>query len=113
MKQAYRITFGRLVRHIHNQQLSPAINNCRKFTCLPTSYNESNIISHICNSSHSNILAQHLPISTRNYSKFSTHLNSERAMELLCNLDADERHNLRDAMFKLEADKEKKQYESK
>ncbi|XP_023159842.2 transmembrane protein 65 isoform X2 [Drosophila hydei] len=111
MKQAYRITFGRLVRHIHNQQLSPAINNCRKFTCLPTSYNESNIISHICNSSHSNILAQHLPISTRNYSKFSTHLNSERAMELLCNLDADERHNLRDAMFKLEADKEKKQYE--
>lgn len=33
-------------------------------------------------------------------------------MELLCNLDDEERHNLRDAMSKLEADKEKKLYES-
>ncbi|XP_068151640.1 uncharacterized protein [Drosophila tropicalis] len=53
------------------------------------------------------------PISPhRSYSKFSTHLNTERAMELLCNLDEEERANLRDAMYKMEADKEKKEYES-
>ncbi|XP_068151642.1 transmembrane protein 65 isoform X2 [Drosophila tropicalis] len=52
------------------------------------------------------------PISPhRSYSKFSTHLNTERAMELLCNLDEEERANLRDAMYKMEADKEKKEYE--
>jgi len=34
-------------------------------------------------------------------------------MELLCNLDEEERDNLRSAMFKMEADKEKKLYESK
>ncbi|SPP86218.1 uncharacterized protein C03B8.3 isoform X1 [Drosophila guanche] len=48
----------------------------------------------------------------RRYSKFSTHLNEERAMELLCNLDEEERHNLRDALGKIDADKEKKMYES-
>ncbi|XP_034135044.1 transmembrane protein 65 isoform X2 [Drosophila guanche] len=47
----------------------------------------------------------------RRYSKFSTHLNEERAMELLCNLDEEERHNLRDALGKIDADKEKKMYE--
>lgn len=49
---------------------------------------------------------------SRRYSKFSTHLSTERAMEMLCNLDEEERRNLREAMFKIEADKEKKQYES-
>ncbi|XP_020809395.1 transmembrane protein 65-like isoform X2 [Drosophila serrata] len=47
----------------------------------------------------------------RNYSKFSTHLSTERAMELLCNLDEEERSNLRCALGKMEADKEKKLYE--
>lgn len=49
---------------------------------------------------------------SRRYSKFSTHLSTERAMEMLCNLDQEERRNLREAMFKIDADKEKKQYES-
>ncbi|XP_017032147.1 transmembrane protein 65 isoform X1 [Drosophila kikkawai] len=48
----------------------------------------------------------------RKYSKFSTHLSTERAMELLCNLDEEERSNLRCALGKVEADKEKKLYES-
>ncbi|XP_041632793.1 transmembrane protein 65 isoform X2 [Drosophila kikkawai] len=47
----------------------------------------------------------------RKYSKFSTHLSTERAMELLCNLDEEERSNLRCALGKVEADKEKKLYE--
>ncbi|XP_022234846.2 uncharacterized protein LOC111082908 isoform X4 [Drosophila obscura] len=58
-------------------------------------------------------LLQKTPLLThRRYSKFSTHLSEERAMELLCNLDEEERHNLRDAMGKIAADKEKKMYES-
>ncbi|XP_030240897.1 uncharacterized protein LOC108658289 isoform X1 [Drosophila navojoa] len=116
MKQIYRINLRHLVRHIQNRQQLPANNNYRKFTCLAPSNTDSNIssISNRCsnNNNSNSSLQQHLPIPSRRYSKFSTHLNSERAMELLCNLDADERHNLRDAMFKLEADKEKKQYES-
>ncbi|XP_017856745.1 PREDICTED: uncharacterized protein LOC108609535 [Drosophila arizonae] len=120
MKQIYRINLRHLVRHIQNRQQLPANNNYRKFTCLANSNNDSRISniskssssSNNNNNSSSSNLQQHLPICSRKYSKFSTHLNSERAMELLCNLDADERHNLRDAMFKLEADKEKKQYES-
>ncbi|XP_030240898.1 transmembrane protein 65 isoform X2 [Drosophila navojoa] len=115
MKQIYRINLRHLVRHIQNRQQLPANNNYRKFTCLAPSNTDSNIssISNRCsnNNNSNSSLQQHLPIPSRRYSKFSTHLNSERAMELLCNLDADERHNLRDAMFKLEADKEKKQYE--
>lgn len=67
------------------------------------------------NSQEKQRLQQHtnrqLPESRR-YSKFSTHLSTERAMEMLCNLDEEERRNLREAMFKIEADKEKKQYES-
>ncbi|XP_017038725.1 uncharacterized protein LOC108086333 isoform X4 [Drosophila ficusphila] len=50
--------------------------------------------------------------SRRSYSKFSTHLSTERAMELLCNLDEEERSNLRCALGKMDADKEKKLYES-
>ncbi|XP_017152123.1 uncharacterized protein C03B8.3 isoform X1 [Drosophila miranda] len=58
-------------------------------------------------------LLQQMPLLThRRYSKFSTHLSEERAMELLCNLDEEERHNLRDALGKMDADKEKKMYES-
>ncbi|XP_017038723.1 transmembrane protein 65 isoform X2 [Drosophila ficusphila] len=49
--------------------------------------------------------------SRRSYSKFSTHLSTERAMELLCNLDEEERSNLRCALGKMDADKEKKLYE--
>ncbi|XP_044249608.1 transmembrane protein 65 isoform X2 [Drosophila takahashii] len=49
--------------------------------------------------------------SRRNYSKFSTHLSTERAMDLLCNLDDEERSNLRSALGKIDADKEKKLYE--
>ncbi|XP_026843326.1 transmembrane protein 65 isoform X2 [Drosophila persimilis] len=57
-------------------------------------------------------LLQQMPLLThRRYSKFSTHLSEERAMELLCNLDEEERHNLRDALGKMDADKEKKMYE--
>ncbi|XP_033152034.1 uncharacterized protein C03B8.3 isoform X1 [Drosophila mauritiana] len=52
------------------------------------------------------------PFTCRNYSKFSTHLSMERAMELLCNLDDEERSNLRSALGRLDADKEKKLYES-
>jgi len=37
----------------------------------------------------------------------------ERALELLCNLDDEERGNLRSALGRLDADKEKKLYESK
>ncbi|KAH8272149.1 hypothetical protein KR018_004031, partial [Drosophila ironensis] len=48
----------------------------------------------------------------RSYSKFSTHLSTERAMELICNLDEEERSNLRGALGKMDADKEKKLYES-
>ncbi|XP_044778583.1 uncharacterized protein LOC27208639 isoform X5 [Drosophila simulans] len=51
------------------------------------------------------------PFTCRNYSKFSTHLSMERAMELLCNLDDEERSNLRSALGRLDADKEKKLYE--
>jgi len=51
--------------------------------------------------------------SPRNYSKFSTHITTERAMNLLCNLDEEERSNLRSALDKIDADKEKKLYESK
>ncbi|XP_032571854.1 transmembrane protein 65 isoform X2 [Drosophila sechellia] len=51
------------------------------------------------------------PFTCRNYSKFSTHLSMERAMELLCNLDDEERSNLRSALSRLDADKEKKLYE--
>ncbi|XP_017079333.2 uncharacterized protein LOC108113291 [Drosophila eugracilis] len=47
----------------------------------------------------------------RNYSKFSTHLSTERAMELICNLDKEERSNLRNALGKIDAEKEKKFYE--
>lgn len=96
------------MRHCHLQSKLPAVIsscNSRRFTCLAT-----------CNSSSSkylNSLQQRLVASSRCYSKFSTHLNSERAMELLCNLDEDERLNLRDAMYKLEADLVKKQFESK
>ncbi|XP_016969395.1 uncharacterized protein LOC108037355 isoform X4 [Drosophila rhopaloa] len=50
--------------------------------------------------------------SSSHYSKFSTHLSTERAMELLCNLDEEERSNLRCALGKIDADKEKKLYES-
>ncbi|XP_037731146.1 uncharacterized protein C03B8.3-like isoform X5 [Drosophila subpulchrella] len=50
--------------------------------------------------------------SPRNYSKFSTHITTERAMDLLCNLDEEERSNLRSALDKIDADKEKKLYES-
>ncbi|XP_070854374.1 uncharacterized protein [Drosophila suzukii] len=49
--------------------------------------------------------------SPRNYSKFSTHITTERAMNLLCNLDEEERSNLRSALDKIDADKEKKLYE--
>ncbi|XP_052837458.1 transmembrane protein 65 isoform X2 [Drosophila gunungcola] len=49
--------------------------------------------------------------SSSNYSKFNTHLSTERAMELLCNLDEEERSNLRCALGKIDADKEKKFYE--
>ncbi|XP_037731148.1 transmembrane protein 65-like isoform X7 [Drosophila subpulchrella] len=49
--------------------------------------------------------------SPRNYSKFSTHITTERAMDLLCNLDEEERSNLRSALDKIDADKEKKLYE--
>ncbi|XP_039479901.1 uncharacterized protein C03B8.3 isoform X1 [Drosophila santomea] len=52
------------------------------------------------------------PFKCRNYSKFSTHLSMDRAMELLCNLDDEERSNLRSALGRLDADKEKKLYES-
>nr|NP_001036407.1 uncharacterized protein Dmel_CG17715, isoform E [Drosophila melanogaster]NP_001036409.1 uncharacterized protein Dmel_CG17715, isoform A [Drosophila melanogaster]EAA46032.1 uncharacterized protein Dmel_CG17715, isoform E [Drosophila melanogaster]EAA46033.2 uncharacterized protein Dmel_CG17715, isoform A [Drosophila melanogaster] len=52
------------------------------------------------------------PFTCRNYSKFSTHLSMERALELLCNLDDEERGNLRSALGRLDADKEKKLYES-
>ncbi|XP_039479904.1 transmembrane protein 65 isoform X4 [Drosophila santomea] len=51
------------------------------------------------------------PFKCRNYSKFSTHLSMDRAMELLCNLDDEERSNLRSALGRLDADKEKKLYE--
>eukprot|EP00099_Drosophila_melanogaster_P001028 NP_001036408.1 uncharacterized protein Dmel_CG17715, isoform F [Drosophila melanogaster] len=51
------------------------------------------------------------PFTCRNYSKFSTHLSMERALELLCNLDDEERGNLRSALGRLDADKEKKLYE--
>ncbi|XP_030555002.1 transmembrane protein 65 isoform X2 [Drosophila novamexicana] len=101
-----RSTLRHLVRHCHLQSKLPAVIsscNSRRFTCLAT-----------CNSSSSkyiNSLQQRLVASSRCYSKFSTHLNSERAMELLCNLDEDERLNLRDAMYKLEADLVKKQFE--
>ncbi|XP_030377328.1 transmembrane protein 65-like [Scaptodrosophila lebanonensis] len=37
------------------------------------------------------------------YSKFSSYLSTERAMELICNLDEEERINLREAMTTLEA----------
>nr|AAS93757.1 LD20259p [Drosophila melanogaster] len=47
------------------------------------------------------------PFTCRNYSKFSTHLSMERALELLCNLDDEERGNLRSALGRLDADKEK------
>ncbi|KAH8321746.1 hypothetical protein KR074_007798 [Drosophila pseudoananassae] len=49
----------------------------------------------------------------RSYSKFSTHLSTERAMELLCNLDEDERCNLRDALGKIDDEKKKKLFKSK
>ncbi|KAH8339644.1 hypothetical protein KR067_005015 [Drosophila pandora] len=44
----------------------------------------------------------------RSYSKFNTHLSTERAMELLCNLDEEERCNLRDALGKIDDEKKKK-----
>ncbi|XP_017097575.3 transmembrane protein 65 isoform X1 [Drosophila bipectinata] len=49
----------------------------------------------------------------RSYSKFSTHLSTERAMELLCNLDEDERCNLRDALGKIDDEKKKKLFKMK
>ncbi|KAH8256191.1 hypothetical protein KR026_010221 [Drosophila bipectinata] len=48
----------------------------------------------------------------RNYSEVSTHLSSERATELLGNLDDEELKNLRGALGKLDSDKEKKNFES-
>ncbi|KRF81127.1 transmembrane protein 65 isoform X2 [Drosophila virilis] len=104
-----RGTFRHLVRHCHLQSKLPAVIgscNSRRFTRLATYSNSSSNSSKYINS-----LQQRLVASSRCYSKFSTHLNSERAMELLCNLDEDERLNLRDAMCKLEADLVKKQFE--
>ncbi|XP_032592618.1 uncharacterized protein LOC116805352 isoform X1 [Drosophila grimshawi] len=110
MRQQWRDTFRHLVRQYHTQsKRAPLLanSNSRRLACNNNS------------SRHNNLRQQQLQqqqlilfANSRNYSKFGTHLSSERAMELLCNLDEDERHNLRDAMFKLEADKVKKQFES-
>ncbi|XP_032592619.1 transmembrane protein 65 isoform X2 [Drosophila grimshawi] len=109
MRQQWRDTFRHLVRQYHTQsKRAPLLanSNSRRLACNNNS------------SRHNNLRQQQLQqqqlilfANSRNYSKFGTHLSSERAMELLCNLDEDERHNLRDAMFKLEADKVKKQFE--
>ncbi|XP_044572051.1 uncharacterized protein LOC26514811 isoform X5 [Drosophila ananassae] len=48
----------------------------------------------------------------RSYSKFNTHLSTERAMELLCNLDEEERCNLRDALGKIDDEKKKKLFKN-
>ncbi|KAH8400519.1 hypothetical protein KR222_002938 [Zaprionus bogoriensis] len=99
---------------------SGAFNNFTRLNSTPISLNFRNI-THVwnkraftfnngSNKCNHNVQQWQRPV-CRDYSKFSTHLNSERAMELLCNLDDEERHNLRDAMFKMEADKEKKLYE--
>ncbi|XP_064554063.1 transmembrane protein 65 isoform X2 [Drosophila montana] len=95
-----RGTFRHLLRHCHAQS---------KLAGVRSSYNSRGFTwPAACNSKLNNTLNKQLPAwlpaTSRDYSKFSTHLSSERAMELLCNLDEDERLNLRDAMCKLEAD---------
>lgn len=73
------------------------------FTVRPRIENFENTLtfSHCCSSA------------CRSYSKFNTHLSTERAMELLCNLDEEERCNLRDALRKIDDEKKKKLFKSK
>ncbi|XP_033150804.1 uncharacterized protein LOC108607651 [Drosophila busckii] len=89
--------FRQLLRHCQSATLTSGNNYLsRRHTCWTNNYS-NNVVS----------LA-----TGRSYSKFNTHLNNERAMELLCNLDDEERKVLREALSKMNADKEKKQYES-
>ncbi|XP_051858592.1 uncharacterized protein LOC117563798 isoform X1 [Drosophila albomicans] len=118
MRQQYCGALGHLMRHCQTQiRLTPMLAN--NSSCFPrrltfrSSSNSNSYHYHNNNNNHSNVRHKAAAVSDgRSYSKFSSHLNSERAMELLCNLDEDERHNLRDAMFKMESDKVKKLYES-
>ncbi|XP_051858598.1 transmembrane protein 65 isoform X10 [Drosophila albomicans] len=117
MRQQYCGALGHLMRHCQTQiRLTPMLAN--NSSCFPrrltfrSSSNSNSYHYHNNNNNHSNVRHKAAAVSDgRSYSKFSSHLNSERAMELLCNLDEDERHNLRDAMFKMESDKVKKLYE--
>ncbi|KAH8377513.1 hypothetical protein KR093_005788 [Drosophila rubida] len=114
MRQSYCSAIGHLLRHGQAQiRLAPILSNSFCFSRRLTfkaacqSISKSNSYPHISNVRHKVAVTD-----GRHYSKFSSHLNSERAMELVCNLDEEERVNLRDAMFKIEANKEKKLYES-
>ncbi|KAH8263420.1 hypothetical protein KR044_008763 [Drosophila immigrans] len=110
MRQQYCGALGHLMRHYETQiRLAPMLTNSG---CFPRRLTFFSI--HNCNSYHhnnSNVRHKSVASDGRSYSKFSSHLNGERAMELLCNLDEDERHNLRDAMCKLEATNVKKMLE--
>ncbi|KAM8715383.1 hypothetical protein ACLKA7_002437 [Drosophila subpalustris] len=115
MRRQCNGAFRYLVRHCQMQSNTASMitnSSClqRRITFMAATcnrYNNSNI-------KYGNpVLHQRLLTESRSYSKFSHHLNSERAMELLYNLDEEERNNLRDAMQKIEADKNKKFYESK
>ncbi|KAH8292793.1 hypothetical protein KR054_006458 [Drosophila jambulina] len=90
MRQRYHAAFRQLVRYRQTSMLTTRVRSQLLVLSPFSDYTPAN----------------------RKYSKFSTHLSTERAMELLCNLDEEERSNLRCALGKVEADKEKKLYES-
>ncbi|XP_030377326.1 uncharacterized protein LOC115626188 isoform X1 [Scaptodrosophila lebanonensis] len=117
MRQQCQGAFKQLVRHWQEQHPGQHSLFCRRLAHSPTSYftctnNRTHLLLHRPTvwqqDQHSKTFSQ----SSFNQSKFSTHLSTERAMELICNLDEEERINLRQAMVKIDAEKEKKQYES-
>ncbi|XP_030377327.1 transmembrane protein 65-like isoform X2 [Scaptodrosophila lebanonensis] len=116
MRQQCQGAFKQLVRHWQEQHPGQHSLFCRRLAHSPTSYftctnNRTHLLLHRPTvwqqDQHSKTFSQ----SSFNQSKFSTHLSTERAMELICNLDEEERINLRQAMVKIDAEKEKKQYE--
>ncbi|XP_050745778.1 uncharacterized protein LOC108031632 isoform X4 [Drosophila biarmipes] len=96
MRQQFKVAFRKLIRRCKSIRT-------RSFCCDAKLLGKQQLIPPLFTWTTS---------SPRNYSKFSTHITTERAMDLLCNLDEKERSNLRFALDKIDADKEKKLYES-
>ncbi|XP_043947125.1 transmembrane protein 65 isoform X3 [Drosophila biarmipes] len=95
MRQQFKVAFRKLIRRCKSIRT-------RSFCCDAKLLGKQQLIPPLFTWTTS---------SPRNYSKFSTHITTERAMDLLCNLDEKERSNLRFALDKIDADKEKKLYE--